>query len=173
MENRTQSPLPEPRRLQTALCTLHAHSCEFHLVCVVFSLSVLRIHIIQTSYLHYIGFHQHNSYKCFLLHSCHLYGNPSQTQEDCKVTGRILGSGERARAHFFLLAQETPVWEEKGRPKPGATNPHLAASSLSTMKTQKPLQKTSLLTLHSICSSSKTAPSHQLGLEQMTRSTFE
>lgn len=104
-----------PHCLQTALRTLCAHSCELHLACVVFGLSVLRIHIIQTSYLHYIGFHQHNSYKCFLLHSCHLHGNPSQAQEDCKVMGRILRSGERARSHFFLLAQETPVWEEKGQ----------------------------------------------------------
>lgn len=68
--------------------------CQFHLACVVFSGSILRIHIIPTSYLHYIGFHQHNSYKCFLLHSCPLCGNPPQTQGDCKVLGRILMHGK-------------------------------------------------------------------------------
>lgn len=141
-------------------------------MCVVFSCSILRIHIIQISYLHYTGFQQHNSYKCFLLHSYHLCGNPSPAQGDYKVTGRILLSGERTQLHFFLLVQETWVKKEKGWPEPSATNPSLASSCLSTAKTQEPLYKTSLLILHSICHSKKTVPRHLDGLEQIPRSTL-
>lgn len=66
-QNMVPSPLPLPKPSPPADSVLKpTHiSYKLHLVRVDFSCSVLRIHIIQTSYLHYIGFHQHNSYKCF------------------------------------------------------------------------------------------------------------
>lgn len=114
MENRTRSShCLSPRRLQTVLWSLHTHSCKFHLVRVVFSCSVLRIHIIQTSYLHYIGFHQHNSYKRFF------YSTPVicveillRRRETVKLWEECLWVASR-QSHFLLI-QETSVREEKG-----------------------------------------------------------
>lgn len=118
MENRIRSPpplpLPKPSPpADSALKPTHT-SYKFHLVRVVFSCSVLRIHIIQTSYLHYIGFHQHNSYKRFFYSAPVICVEILLRRTDCKVMGRMLESGEQTQSHFFLLIQETSVREEKG-----------------------------------------------------------
>lgn len=136
MENRTRSPdCLSPRRLQTMLWSLHTHSCKFHLVRVVFSCSVLRIHIIQTSYLHCIGFHQHNSYKRFF------YSTPVicveillRRRETVKSWEECLRVASRHSLTSSCSYRKLQWGKKRGWPKPWAANPHLASSCLSAAK---------------------------------------
>lgn len=76
--DRERGPLLQPRRPQTALSSLQAHGGKFHLACVVFSWSVLRMCIIQISYLHDTGFTNSTAINAF--HSA-----PVVRRVDCKV----------------------------------------------------------------------------------------
>lgn len=109
---------------------------------MVFGPSVSRTHIIQTSYLHHIGCHQHSSRKCFLLHSC----RPDQ------------GDGKEFSASVSNLPAPTGNVCEGGqgaRPSPQMLDP-----CVPTARTQEPPEKTSLLTPPSICPSNQTVPSY-------------
>lgn len=126
-----------PGCLQTAL---QARGCKFHLACMVFSHSILRIHIILTSYLHYIGFHEHNSYKMpFAPLLSSVWKSFSDREGDCKVMGRILMRGKRADLRSHCSYRNLP-----GGKKRGWLNPldaaHLA-SCLSTTKYRRPYLK--------------------------------
>lgn len=76
--DRERGPLLQPRLPQTALSSLQAHGGKFHLACVVFSWSVLRMCIIQISYLHDTGFTNSTAINAF--HSA-----PVVRRVDCKV----------------------------------------------------------------------------------------
>lgn len=76
--DRERGPLLQPRLPQTALSSLQAHGGKFHLACVVFSWSVLRMCIIQISYLHDTGFTNSTAINAF-------HSTPVVRRVDCKV----------------------------------------------------------------------------------------
>lgn len=151
MKNRASPQLPECMPPAASALSPHARSCKFHLTRVVFSPSALRLHIIQTSYLYYTGFHQHNSYKCLLLHSRHLRGSPSQTREAVKSWEEFshVASGPRL---VPPVCTEDSVREKWGRAEPRDANPHSSLHVYPQQKHKSPI-KTSLLMLHSTCPS--------------------
>lgn len=149
--------------LQAGPCTLCAHSCDFCLAGVVFGGSAEGRRVIQTSYLHYTGFHPHNSCERSLLHPLlSPTWKPSQRQGGREVAGSSGG-------------EHPPAWREAGgppaapfcpegsRPQPpdADTNPHLASPQLPMAKPHTVPKETPLLARHSVWPSSTAAVSSQ------------
>lgn len=89
--------------LQAGPCTLCAHSCDFCLAGVVFGGSAEGRRVIHTSYLHYTGFHPHNSCERSLLHPLlSSTWKPSQRQGGREVAG---SSGGEHPTTWLLSAQ--------------------------------------------------------------------